>query len=99
MTVVWSNPSSWRLRQEDQIFEAKLARLSKGGGVGAGVTGDCRGFEIAPPTDGRMGTGKGQRGRMEITCSQGAGFDAEITFPLDPVLYLRGKSLFGSIRN
>lgn len=28
--MVWSNPSSWRLRQEDQIFEAKLARLSKG---------------------------------------------------------------------
>lgn len=62
--MVWPNPSTWRLRQEDQIFEAKLqdvARLSKGVELGVGVTGDSRGFKIAPPTDGRMGTGKGQR--------------------------------------
>lgn len=38
ITVVWANPSSWRLRQEDQIFEAKLqdmARLSKGVELGS----------------------------------------------------------------
>lgn len=62
-TVVQPNPNTGRLRQEDQIFEAKHGKTLKRGGVG--VTGDCRGLKIAPPTDGRMGPGKGQRVGMK----------------------------------
>jgi hypothetical protein len=42
---------------------------------------------------------RGREWGWEGICSQGVELSGEIMISLDPVSYLRGKSLFGSIRN
>lgn len=54
--------------------------------------------QLLPPMAG-WELARGREWGWEGICSQGVELSGEIMISLDPVSYLRGKSLFGSIRN
>lgn len=84
------------------MFEAKLGTWQgseKEWNCREGTPGDIRGFKIAPPACGTMELARGHRVVMETICYQGVKLNGKVRFPLDLVLCLRGRRLFGSFSN